>query len=1338
MRIILTIIFYAFIALRLYPSIYFHHIGVKEGLSQLSVQSIYQDKLGRMWFGTMEGISIHNGIETINYKNDNPIPGLKYSSMDVYTIVGDKNGNVFYTIGSHLVRYDFEKDSFSLIRSKVSALASANGNIYLSANDSIFRWDNSLEFIAKLPSKDRVNKIFIDSNNQIWVGTSNGLYKSANGKPPVSVIKNKDISAVFESSTKDLWIGTRLEGFYRLDSRGTVKKYESDPNNKNSISSNHIRTFAEDKQGNIWIGTFWGLNKYNPDTDTFTLYNKDVLEGSLSHSSILSLLVDNQNMLWVGTYYGGVNFFNTEANPFNYYSNNPSRNDCLNFPFIGHMAEDNDNNLWICTEGGGLNFLDRNKQTFKYFTADSNGNSLRHNNLKSIYYDSDGNNIYIGTYTGGLSRYNLISKKFTNYPDETQINGKIRTHKNINQISTWNSSLVILDESGLFKVNADTYTIEPLFEGADAVRFRGYDFIIDPDGKLWLINTSGITCINLNNPSDRKVYSRGSNGLGIAVGTKLLRTSAGTIYVTTEGSGVFKLEKNHDTFTPYTAERGHLLSNYCYNIAESKDGNLIITSDKGITFLNPQDGVSYSAVIGKDLPFLALNNACGLFVCEDGEIYVGTADGLVSFFEANLFHTYDNYKMFFSNIYVNNRRVSPSDDSGILKNIIASTSYISLNYKQNNLIFSFSNSNYNNFTNSTSYEYILEGFDSQWETTNSTRLIYTNLNPGKYLLKVREKNTGKNTPKEIQLTIVINSPFYNTPVAWIIYIFFTFLLIYLFVLLRQRQITLKASLEYERKEKEYIKDLNKVKLSFFTNISHEFRTPLTLIISQIEILLQNNRLQKSVQQGINRIYRNSFQMRNLINELLDFQKMDQQQIHLRVCENDIVSFIKEIYLSFEEQAKLKQIKYTFNSTPDTISCWFDPEQLQKVFYNILANAFKFTDKNGNIEILINEEKEIITVKIVDNGIGIEKKELDKIFEKYYQTSNSVLSSQQNFSTGLGLALSKDIVELHHGNISVESKIEYGSIFIVRLKTGVKHFMKDANVTIVEGEDSAVENIILDNNIPEMDNKEEDGLFIKNQNKEYTILIIEDHEELLNTLSFIFSPLYNVITAKDGKEGLEVVANEKVDIILSDVMMPNMSGTEMSILLKNNINTCHIPIILLTAQTSTEKNIEGLQTGADDYITKPFNSKILLAKCNNLIRNRILQRQKYKNEPDSNIELLANNELDKKFLKKVEDIINRNLSNTEFTIDVLSQEIAMSRASLYTKFKHLTGTTPNDFILNYKLKQASFLLVNKPDLQINDIADELGFNSARYFSRCFKELFKMSPIEYRKNKIKSSD
>lgn len=1304
-------------SLSLYPSIYFHHIGVKEGLSQLSVQSIYQDRLGRIWLGTMEGISIYNGIETINYKYDNPVPSLKYSSMDVYAIVGDKNGNIFYTIGSHLVRYDFEKDIFSLIRRGISTLTSANGDIYLSANDSIFKWnDNSLEYIVKLPSKNRINELLIDRDNRIWAGTSKGLYKLVNGKPPVCIIENKDISAIFESSTKDLWIGTRLEGFYRLDSRGTVKKYEHDPTNKNSISSNHIRTFAEDRQGNIWIGTFWGLNKYNPATGAFTLYNKDILPGSLSHSSVLSLLVDNQNMLWVGTYYGGVNFFNTEVTPFNYYSNNPSRRDCLNFPFIGHMAEDNNNNLWICTEGGGLNFLDRDKQTFNYFTAGSSGNSLKHNNLKAIYYDSGANNIYIGTYTGGLSRYDLISKKIINYPDKTQVNGETRTHKNINQISFWNNSLVILDESGLFKVNPDTYKIEPLFEGADNARFRGYDFIIDPAGILWLANGVGIASINLNNPREHKVYSRGEDGLGIAAGTKLLRTSGGTIYVATEGSGVFKLEKDQDTFSSYTSEKGNLLSNFCYNIAESKNGNLIITSDKGITFLNPQNGTSYSAVIGKDIPFLSLNNACGLFVCKNGEIYVGTADGLVSFFEENLFHTYDNYRMFFSDIFVNNRRVSPKDNSGILRNIIASTPEISLNYKQNNLIFSFSNSNYNNSTNSASYEYILEGFDSQWKTTGSTRLIYTNLNPGEYLLKVREKNTGKNTPKEIRLKIVINSPFYNTPVAWIVYILFTILLIYLFILFRQRQIRLRASLEYERKEKEYIKNLNKAKLSFFTNISHELRTPLTLIISQIEILLQNNQLQKSIQQGINKIYRNSFQMRNLINELLDFQKMDQQQAHLKVCENDLVSFVKEIFLSFEEQATLKQIKYTLNSMPDAIFCWFDPEQLQKIFYNILANAFKFTDKKGSIEVLINETNEIITVKIVDSGIGIEQKELNKIFEKYYQTSNSVLSSPQNFSTGLGLAISKDIIELHHGNISVESKIGYGSIFIVQLKSGVRHFEEDTNVVIEKDKNSIVDNIILPN--IEEENIGETDLFIKDKNKEYTILIVEDHEELLGILSSIFSPLYNVITAKEGKEGLKIATDNKVDIILSDVMMPIMSGTEMSILLKNNINTCHIPIILLTAQSSTEKNIEGLQTGADDYITKPFNSKILLTKCNNLIRNRILQLQKYKNEPDSNIGLLANNKLDKEFLKKVEETIDRNLSNTEFTIDVLSQEIAMSRASLYTKFKQLTGITPNDFILNYKLRQAAFLLVNKPNLQINDIADELGFSSARLFQPLF--------------------
>lgn len=1314
--------------------IYFKHIGVKDGLSQLSVHSIYQDKLGRIWFGTLEGISIYNGEEIVNYKDNNNIPGLNLRSTQVMNITGNEK-EVFFTTGSNLLRYNLEKSSVHFIRNRITALVCFDQTIYTAAADTLYTWnekENKLAFFRKTGLDVQINKICLDSSGTLWLGTANGLYKENKNNTFDRIIPDKDISSVFESSTHDIWVATRLEGMYRISSDGNIKEFRHDPANSRSISHDHVRTFTEDRQGNIWIGTFDGLNKYDPVSQTFSVYKKDYLKGGLGHSSIFSLLIDKQGILWIGSYYGGVNYFDSVYNRFVYYSEDPKRDDCLNFPFVGNMVEDNNGNLWICTEGGGLNFLNRETGHFTYYTASPTGNSIRHNNLKCIDYDPEQNKLYIGTYTGGLSRLDINSGQFRNYLDYNT--NPTEHHRNITSVNVRKDYIIFLDDHGLFKIDKQTDRIEPLFPGSNSRQYSGVGFIVDTRDNLWLISGTGTTRIPLSDPLKKKTFYSGQKGLGDSEPSSLIETSKGKIFISTKGAGIFRYDEDNDSFISYTANEGQLLSDFCYALAEAPGGNLIISGDKGLSFLNPETGKPvFSATIEKDLPFSALNSGCGIYVTRSGEIYVGSADGLVAFFEDNLMSINNNYALYFSDISVNHKRITPSDGTGILKKIPAYTQKIRFNHKQNNFIFTFANSNYLRSSNSSVYEYKLEGFDTEWISTHNTQLRYTNLNPGNYVLKVREQNNSLSTPKEAQLTFVITPPFYESAIAWLLYVLSFIFLLYAFLAFRQKQIKLQASLKYEKKEKEYITNLNKAKLSFFANISHEFRTPLSLITTQLEILLQNNTIGLSIRNEINKIYKNTFDMKNLINELLDFQKLEQKQTHLNVSRQDLIPFIRNLFSFFEAKAETQKIRYSFQPNAASVECWFDPNQLKKVFNNLLSNAFKFSHPGGFIEILLEEQEEQIVIKVIDNGIGIEQKDLSKIFERYYQAPNSFLPSQKEFSTGLGLAVSKDIVELHHGTIQVESKLNYGSIFIVTLKKGYKHFENDPDIILSETTGEISYDILPDPDFSENPMAAGIPLYNSAEGEMYKILLVEDNEELLQTLTTLFSPLYQVLTARDGQEGLSIAIDHKPDIIVSDVMMPVMSGDEMCFELKQRIDTCHIPIILLTAQSSTESNMEGLIKGADDYITKPFNSRILLMKCNNMIRNRLLLQQNFQREPTSTIHLLAGNDTDKKFLQKIEEIITKHISNPDFSIDKLAEEVGMARSSLYSKFKQLTGLTPNDFILNYKLKQAAFLLENKPNMQIVDIAESLGFSSSRYFSRCFKSEFDVSPMEYRKTK-----
>ena len=481
-------------------------------------------------------------------------------------------------------------------------------------------------------------------------------------------------------------------------------------------------------------------------------------------------------------------------------------------------------------------------------------------------------------------------------------------------------------------------------------------------------------------------------------------------------------------------------------------------------------------------------------------------------------------------------------------------------------------------------------------------------------------------------------------------------------------------------------------------------------------------------------------MRNLISELLDFRKLEQGHMKLKVYEQDIVSFLKEIYLSFYEYASGHSITYNFTAPEERVLCSFDPKQMQKVFYNLLSNAFKYTKPNATIEMILENKENEVIIKVIDNGIGISKDDIDKIFDRFYQAENGISNITKTPSTGIGLSLTKNIIELHHGTIQVESTPGYGSIFIVRLLKGCTHFTKEELAR--DRQEKQTESLIPDtvaftDHMEEFSDAEQREVLIEGDDSPRTILLVEDNEELLQILGSLFSPIYRVLLARNGKEGLEKAREERPDIIVSDVMMPEMSGTEMCLKIKNDFDVCHIPVVLLTALTSAEQNIEGLQRGADDYINKPFNAKVLLARCNNLVRNRIILQKKFSQQKDFDAQSLASNPIDQKFLDTVNSIIEKNLDNIDFDMNMMARELGLSRSSLYAKFKALTGMTPNDFVLSCKLKRAATMLTAQPDLQIADISDRLGFGSPRYFTRCFKAQFEITPAEYRKRAEKKT-
>ena len=683
-------------------------------------------------------------------------------------------------------------------------------------------------------------------------------------------------------------------------------------------------------------------------------------------------------------------------------------------------------------------------------------------------------------------------------------------------------------------------------------------------------------------------------------------------------------------------------------------------------------------------------------------------------------------------MFIFNEEICPNDQSGILTDILAKTSDIYLSYKQNNITVEFASFNYNNDRNRL-FEYRLEGFDKAWTQTTGTTITYTNLPPGEYILRARPLAGKENLDEEVHLNIHVSAPFYATVWAYFFYLLCLLGVMIAFIRFKTRQAALKSSLEFERKEKERIEELNQVKLRFFTNISHEFRTPLTLILGQIEVLMQMD-LGTTIYNRILRIYKNAWHMRNLISELLDFRKQEQGYLKLKVEEQNLVTFTRQIYMCFYEYAQKKEITYRFDNVEETISVWFDSKQLQKVIFNLLSNAFKYTPNKGSIRVEVRMLASQAIVSVCDTGVGIPEEHISKIFERFYQTDNS---SSFTLGTGIGLALAKGIMNMHHGKIDVESTVGKGTKFTLSLPLGNRHF-SDEEMATVESRES----VIISEAVPMlpfeqiMDVEEQKTKVQENIKEEDKpiILLVDDNEELLSMLEDLFLPIYKVYIAHDGREGLEMARQIQPDLIISDVMMPEMSGKELCYKIKTNVELSHISVVLLTAQTSVEYVVEGLMFGADDYVTKPFNVKVLIARCNNLIKNkkRLIAHYAGKTITESPV-TEAINERDKELLAKCVNIIKENFENPAFDVTALASELCVGRSKLYMQFKQMTGLTPNEFILKIKLDEAMSLLKNHPELNISEISIRLGFSSPRYFSKSFKAFFGVAPQTVRSRK-----
>ncbi len=1306
---------------------YFEHLKVSNGLSHYSVNSLYQDENGMIWIGTRDGLNRYDGNEITVYKQIKGDSTALFGN-NIRSVCGDKKGYLYMQCKSGVLSFDLRTEKFKTIRRQgVSTIAYGKENLWFCSSDSVFMYrpakNNELQLYAIFSEKSMRASALLETNDKLlYVATNtNGVLVYDRNRKIVKRWNISDVISFYEDSKKTVWVCTRFDGLYKIDFAGNITSYQNNPADAESLPDNFVRTICEDDFGNYWIGLFSGLCKLNSEKEKFMVfrYERQISHG-LSNASVWSIINDAQGTLWIGTYFGGIDLYNPKYSIFNYYGAYSNTPNSLSSPVVGRIIEDNAANLWIGTDGGGLNYYNRKTQTIE--ALKSNGKrGLSSNYIKSLWLDEKRNNLWIGTHRGGLNKLNLNTRQFTVFQNNPG-NPKSIPNNNVREIVHRNDTLFLATQNSIGVFDLRTETCSTLkFKEVDLSRRELPDLFLDSKNRLWFAHSNNVYACQLNTGKVKK-YDSNNNVL------LFFEDSKHRLWAGTDGDGIYLFDEKKQQLMPNTEFDKFLPSRYIIDMRESKGGYFYISTNAGLLIVDNE--LQHAQILNSSIGFpLEALNENSLHITDKNEIFVGGINGMVSFQEKDLNIPRVNYSVNITGIRVNNKKISP-DDSSIIQQALPYLNEIVLKPEHTVISILFSTTNYINVLK-TDVEYQLVGFDKEWIDANYQQIItYTNLNPGKYTLKIRGKNqTSAGIFPEKEIIITVLPPFYKTTLAYILYLIIIVTLSVILIRFYTSKIKLSTSLEYEKREKIQIEEHNQSKLRFFTNISHEFRTPLTLIINQIEVMLQMGHVPQSIYNRLLNVMRNANHMKKLITELVDFRKYEQGFMKLKVSENDFIPFLNEIFLSFKELAQSKEINYTFEYKQPDIKLWFDENQMDKVFYNLLANAFKYTPPKGSITLKTEVFDYKIVVTVTDNGVGIDKKALNNIFDRFYQAENSSMDTTTRQGSGIGLALANGIVGLHHGKIEVSSEVNKGSIFTVTLMMGETHFEDAEKTHFKENESNFIAEIIT----PDKEFIEEIRLSQQNVNAQNSsILIIEDNEELLQLLAGIFEPIYKVTTATNGVDGFEKATEVQPDIILSDVMMPRMSGVEMCSKLKSNFETSHIPIVLLTAQTAADYVVQGLLTGADDYIVKPFNTKVLVTRCNNLVNSRKLLQQKFAQQADVDTHLIATNSIDQQLLEKATAIVEKNIDNAAFDVNDFASEMWLSRTNLFNKLKGVTGQTPNDFIVNIRLKKSIYLIVNSPNLSIADIAVQVGFGSTSYYIKKFHKLFGVTPAQYRKN------
>ena len=1379
-------------------NIRFEHLTSADGLSTVTVRDIIQDQYGFMWFATTQGLNKYDGHKISVFNND-PLNPNSISDNNIKSLYEDKQGVLWAgSRNNGLNKYDRNTNTFiryihspednkSISGSYILVIfEDSSGTFWVGTDKGLNKMDRENGTFKsyqhhpenkKSIAGNQVIDIHEDKSGQLWVATSKGLsrynrsdesFTSYTNNPDNSnSISNSFAYTIHSDSDKNiLWIGT-VNGLNKFNKKeNTFTSYLFDPLHK---KNNKIYKITEDSYGNFWVSIRGkGLALFNKYTETFTTVKQQSnATYNLQGDIVSEIYEDRSKVIWIGTTSGGINIYKPHNVGFIKHDSKTTAN---NVGVVTSIIEDSEGGLWVSKMIKQVLHISASGKTTKYIQFKKNNEDYVPNYITSVFEDAK-QNIWLAT-SNGIYKLDKKTNLFIYEPIHFE-NTNLSSFDAFKFIKGQNESLWIGSKIGLIHYNTNTknavlYSHNPEDEHTISSNLA-YNVFEDSSGTLWVGTDKGLNAFN----QDTQVFTHYENDIDnsktISTNTIscVFEDQTGQLWIGTS-NGLNRFNRKENTFEHFNFSQ-NLADNTIYSILQDTKNNLWLCSTKSIYRFNLETKAFKNFNKKDGIPVTEFYENSGM-MDKNGHFYFGELNGYLEInpdlVEDNKIHPkigLVDFKLSNKSVSIENDSIKSSAKNFYLEKDISVTDTITLSYLNKIFSFEFVSLDFLSPKNN-QYAYNMLGFDENWTYTNSENrtATFTNLNPGTYTFNVKGSNNDGLWNEDLKsVVVIITPPWWKTNWAYALYIIGSLSLLFGFIQWRAQKLKRDKKMLLEKvnvKTKDLadknslldeqnlqlqdqatkLQELDKIKASFFANISHEFRTPLTVITGLANKHISNNENDANTQDS-QTIKRNAHRLLQLINQLLDLSKLENSQVKLNILKTDILQFTKKVILLYESLAKDKQIKVFFNeeilskSLPTKkINLYFDKEKMQKIITNLISNAIKFTPNNGEINMSVkalnsNKKKPHVSIEISNTGSEIPKDKLPYIFDRFYQAGD--INTSETEGTGIGLALVKELVELHNGTVKVKNN-STETTFILNFPYDKKLLQNNSTIQEHNVVEPIKENKIISNQKTTSETEGDKALDEKGSAK-LELLIVEDNPDLRDYISSLLVQDYSVKQAVNGLEGLEMARNSVPDLIISDVMMPKMDGYELCDKLKTDETTDHIPIILLTAKASQDSKLEGLETGADAYLTKPFDEKELKIRVKNLIDTREKLQKKHQNESFLKPKDVKVNSVQEKFLFKVKEIVEDNIDNDLFTIEELGDKLFMSRSQVHRKLKAITNQSATEFIRNYRLHRAADLLKQESG-NVTEIAYQVGFSSQAYFSRSFQKLFGVSPTEFKNN------